>query len=225
MEDLEKVRKHLKIDKWHVFGGSWGSTLALAYAQTYPQRVLSLVLRGIFLCRREELLWLYQSGANQIFPDQFEPYWNFIPPNERGDMMSAYYRRLTGNDEEVKLEAARVWSIWEAATSCLFMKPSMLTEFEDPKKALPFARIESHYFVHGGFLKSDSQLLDQAPLLNSIPGVIVQGRYDVVCPMQSAWELHKVWKNSKLIVVPDAGHSAFEPGIQRALVQACDAIE
>lgn len=222
VEDIEKLRKHLGLQKWHVFGGSWGSTLALAYAQTYPENVSALILRGIFLCRRSELLWLYQAGASQVFPDFWKPFEAFIPPSERSDFIQAYHRRLVGSDEALKLKAAQLWSQWEASASCLHVKQTMIDEYGDPYKALPFARIEAHYFVNGGFLKQDTQLLDGVSKVRNIPAVIVQGRYDMVCPMQTAYELHQAWPESKFVVVPDAGHSAFEPGIRSALIQACD---
>jgi len=222
VEDIEKLRKHVNVDRWVVFGGSWGSTLALAYAEKYPERVKALVLRGIFMLRRKELLWFYQEGANFLFADAFDKYVAAIPPGERGDLMSAYYRRLTGNDREEQLKAARVWTTWEMSTSRLYVDPETVAKGEDDAFALTFARIESHYFVHGGFFERDGQLLDEAFKLAGVPGTIVQGRYDVVCPFISAWELHKAWPNSNLQIVPDAGHSAKEPGIVSELVQATD---
>jgi proline iminopeptidase len=220
--DAEKLRDKLGIDRWMVFGGSWGSTLALAYAQTHPARVSELVLRGIFMLRRKELLWFYQDGASMIFPDAWEEYLRPIPEVERGDLMSAYYRRLTSDDPKVRSEAARAWALWEGGTSRLLVDPNYLTRFGEDKFAEAFARIEAHYFVHGGFLRSDDQLLEDVPKVAHIPTVIVQGRYDVVCPAASAWALHKAWPGSKLIIVPDAGHSMKEPGILGALVQATD---
>jgi proline iminopeptidase len=220
--DVERLREHLGIDRWVVFGGSWGSTLALAYAETHPSRVTGLILRGIFLLRRKELLWFYQEGASWLFPDAWDEFVKPIPEVERFDMMSAYYRRLTSDDPAVRGEAARAWSIWEGTTSRLFVDPNYITRFGREKFADAFARIEAHYFVHGGFLKTDSQLLDDVPKIAHLPGVIVQGRYDVVCPAASAWELHKRWTRSKLVIVPDAGHSIREPGILSALVQATD---
>jgi proline iminopeptidase len=220
--DAERLREHLGIDKWLVFGGSWGSTLALAYAQTHPERVTGLILRGIFLLRRKELLWFYQEGASWIFPDAWDEYLKPIPEVERGDLMSAYYRRLTSDDPAVRSEAAKAWSIWEGTTSRLFVDPDYLTRFASESFADAFARIEAHYFVHGGFLKTDTQLLDNTSKIAHLPGVIVQGRYDVVCPAASAWELHKRWPKSKLVIVPDAGHSIKEPGNLSALVQATD---
>lgn len=222
VEDMEKIRKHLGVERWQVFGGSWGSTLALAYAETHPQQVTELVLRGIFLLRPEELKWFYQSGCSALYPDAWEKYWNLIPENERHDMIAAYYRRLNSGDRKVQLEAARAWSGWEGATSKLFPDAGFIKGYEADDFALAFARIECHYFTHGGFLETPNQLLENVDRIRHIPGVIVQGRYDVVCPMMSAWELHRAWPEAELFIVPDAGHSAFEPGNTRALVAACD---
>lgn len=226
VNDIELIRRELQIDRWVVFGGSWGSTLALAYAETHPERVKALVLRGIFTLRRAELLWFYQSGpsggAAFIFPDQWEAFLAPIPVVERHDLISAYYRRLTGDNVEERLRCAKAWSTWEMATSKLFVDPALLAKGEDPEFALKFARIECHYFVNGGFFESDSQLLDNASRLAQIPTVIVQGRYDLVCPMTTAWELHKRMPHAKFVVVGDAGHSSGEIGITSALVQACD---
>ncbi|MDM7913666.1 MAG: prolyl aminopeptidase [Candidatus Eisenbacteria bacterium] len=222
VDDVEKLREHLGIEKWQVFGGSWGSTLALAYAEAHPDRVAEIVLRGIFLLRRKELEWFYQGGASELFPDAWEPYWNHIPEAERGDMMAAYYRRLTSEDPDVRLSAAKAWSTWEAATSKLLPDPSLVSHFSGDEFALAFARIEAHYFVHGGFLEHEDQLLRDVGRIRHIPAVIVQGRYDVVCPMESAWALHRAWPEADLIISPDAGHSAFEPANSRALVAATD---
>lgn len=222
--DIEKLRAHLGIDKWVVFGGSWGSTLSLAYAQTHTSRVQGLVLRGIFLLRRSELLWFYQEGASHIFPDAWERYLEPIPPRERGDMMAAYYKRLTSKDKAVRARAAKAWSIWEGTTSKLFVDPKLIERFGGDAFADAFARIEAHYFVNKGFLKSDDQLLKGAKKLRKIPAVIVQGRYDVVCPMRSAWDLHKAWPEAKFIVVNDAGHSMTEVGIRAALISETDAL-
>jgi proline iminopeptidase len=217
--DIEKLREHLGIERWVVFGGSWGSTLSLAYAETHPERVKALVLRGIFLLRKSELLWFYQEGASQLFPDLWEHYLAPIPPGERGDMMRAYYRRLTSKSRRVRLEAARAWSIWEGSTSKLFTDPELVKKFGRGKFADAFARIEAHYFVNRGFLRRDDQLLRDVRRIRKIPGVIVQGRYDVVCPMRSAWDLHRAWPEAKLVVVPDSGHSMTEPGIRSALIR------
>ncbi len=222
--DIERLRVRLGIERWLVFGGSWGSTLALAYAEEHPERVTALVLRGIFLLRRWELGWFYQDpgGAAALYPDLWERYVEPIPPEERADLIGAYYRRLTSEDPRVRASAARAWSIWEAATSFLEANPGYVAKFEDGAYAAAFARIECHYFVNGGFLRSDDQLLADAGRLKSIPGVIVQGRYDVVCPMRSAWDLHRAWPEADLRVVPAAGHSAFERGITHELITATD---
>ena len=220
--DIERLRTHLQVERWQVFGGSWGSTLALAYAQTHPKRVTELVLRGIFLLRRAELLWFYQDGASALFPDAWEQFLAPIPAAERGDLMRAYYRRLTGDDLALRHEAARAWSVWEAATSYLLPHPDQIDQAADDEFSLAFARIEAHYFVHHGFLEREQQLLENVGRLRQIPGVIVQGRYDVVCPLHSAWQLHRAWPEADLQLVPDAGHSAFEPGTLAALVAATD---
>jgi len=222
--DIERLREHLLLESWQVFGGSWGSTLALAYAQRHPQRVTELVLRGIFLLRRSELRWFYQDelGAASLFPDLWEKFLLPIPPRERGDLMRAYYRRLTSRSATVRARAARAWSVWEAATSYLRANPRDIAKFDDPEMAAAFARIECHYFVNRGFLRHEDQLLRDVPRIRHIPAVIVQGRYDVVCPMRSAWALHRAWPEAELRIVPDAGHSAFESGITRELVAATD---
>lgn len=220
--DIERLRKHLAIDRWQVFGGSWGSTLALAYAQTHPQHVTQLVLRGIFMLRRWELEWFYQSGADAIFPDAWDDYLAAIPEVERGDLMSAYHRRLTSLDPAIQLEAAKAWSVWEARTSFLYQDPNHVESSAADMFALAFARIECHYFVNGGFFDRDDQLLANAYRLKGIPAVIVQGRYDVVCPMRSAWDLHQAWPEADLRIVSDAGHSAREAGNVHELICATD---
>ena len=224
VHDIEALRTHLELERWLVFGGSWGSTLALAYAQKHPEHVTELVLRGIFLLRRSELEWFYQDprGAGSIFPDLWEQYVTPIPASERGDLMQAYYRRLTSDHAATRATAARAWATWEGATSYLRTNPRYVAKFEDPDYAAAFARIEAHYFVNHGFLDSDDQLLRDTGRIRGIPGVIVQGRYDMVCPMRSAWDLHRAWPEAELRVVPDAGHSAFELGISRELVAATD---
>jgi len=222
VRDIEKLREHLKIDKWVVFGGSWGSTLSLVYAQTHPERVKALVLRGIFSLRRRELLWYYQDGANRLFPDTWEQFLEPIPEVERFDMMSAYHRRLTGSDRDVQLKCAQRWSAWEMATSRLIVDHDLLKRAEKDIWALQFARIEVHYFVNGGFLRSDTHVLDDVEKIRHIPCTIVQGRYDVVCPAETAWALHKRWPESNLHIISDAGHSAKEVGIVSALVEATD---
>ena len=219
VEDIERLREHLDIDRWVVFGGSWGSTLSLAYAETHPDRCTALVLRGIFLLRRSELLWFYQQGASEIFPDAWEHYLAPIPSRERGDMMKAYYKRLTSPHRRVRQKAARAWSIWEGSTSKLFFDPALVKKFGGGRFADAFARIEAHYFVNRGFMKPDDQLLRDVRKIRRIPGVIVQGRYDVVCPIRSAWDLHRAWPEAKLVIVPNAGHSMTEPGIRSALIE------
>jgi proline iminopeptidase len=224
VEDIEKLRDFLDIPRWQVFGGSWGSTLALAYAQTHPKRVTELVLRGIFMLRRWELEWFYQNpgGAAALFPDLWEEYVKPIPKAERHEMMAAYYRRLTSRNAATARVAARAWSIWEGATSYLRVNPDYVAQFEDSDYAAAFARIECHYFVNRGFFSSDAQLLEDVKRIRKIPGVIVQGRYDVICPMRSAWDLHRAWPEAELRVVGDAGHSAFETGMVHELVSATD---
>ena len=222
VSDIEKLREHLKIDSWVVFGGSWGSTLSMAYSQTYPERCNGLILRGIFMLRQKELHWFYQEGASNIFPDAWEEYLKPIAPEERGDLLNAYYKRLTSEDKKVRLEAAKAWSIWEASTSKLFVDKSLKDSFGESDFADAFARIECHYFVNKGFFEREDQLLLNVDKIRHIPAVIVQGRYDVVCPMISAWELHQVWPEAEFLVVPDAGHSMSEPGIKSALIDATD---
>jgi proline iminopeptidase len=224
VDDIERLREHLQVRRWQVFGGSWGSTLALAYAQRHPQRVTELVLRGIFLLRRTELNWFYQDelGAASLFPDLWEKFIAPIPPRERGSMMRAYYRRLTSRSAATRARAAFSWSVWEAATSYLRAGASDIAKFADPDVAAAFARIECHYFVNRGFLEREDQLLRDVRRIRHIPAVIVQGRYDVVCPMRSAWALHRAWPEADLRITPAAGHSAFEAGNVRELVAATD---
>ncbi len=219
--DIELIRQRLGIDQWLVFGGSWGSTLALVYAQTYPGRVLGLILRGIFLCRPRDIYWFYQDGASQLFPDYWQQFLAPIPQEERGDLVSAYYRRLTGSDEIARMAAAKAWSIWEGKTATLKPKPDVLEHFSTTHTALSLARIECHYFHNNSFL-ADNQILNNVEQLCEIPGVIVHGRYDVVCPVEQAWLLHQAWPQSELQIIPGAGHSATEPGIVKALVQSTD---
>ncbi len=219
--DMERIRQELEIDRWLVFGGSWGSTLALAYAETHPERVAALVLRGIFLCRDPEIHWFYQEGANWAFPDLWEDFLAPIPVEERGDLLHAYHSRLTGSDEIARMAAAKAWSSWEGRTITLLPNPDLHATFSDPHLALSLARIECHYFVNHAFLEPE-QLLRDAHRMAAIPGVIVQGRYDLICPVRSAWELHRAWPQAELKIVPDAGHAAFESGIRSALVAATD---
>ncbi len=222
VEDMETIRKRLGIERWLVFGGSWGSTLSLAYAETHPERTLALVLRGIFLLRPLEIRWFYQEGASYLFPDAWEKYLAPIPEAERGDLVSAYYKRLTSEDAAVRSEAARAWSVWEASTSKLIQDPKLMDEFAGDEFAEAFARIECHYFTNRGFFEHPDQLLDGVDRIRHIPAEIVQGRYDVVCPMITAWELHRRWPEAAFHVTPDAGHAASEPGTLARLVEATD---
>ena len=222
VDDMEKIRKHLGIDHWQVFGGSWGSTLALTYAQQHPSAVTELILRGIFLLRKKEINWFYQFGASEIFPDAWEAYRDAIPENERHDFLKAYYKRLTSDNSEIRLNAARAWSIWEGRTSRLWTEHSSDDRFGAEEFALAFARIECHYFTHKGFFTEDGYLLKNIDRIRHIPTVIVHGRYDVVCPIVSAWDLHRAWPEADLIISPDAGHAAIEPANCRALVSATD---
>jgi proline iminopeptidase len=222
LSDMETIREQLDVERWLVFGGSWGSTLGLVYAQAYPQRVLGLVLRGIFLCRKQDIQWFYQHGASRLYPDYWQEFIKPIEPAQRSDMVAAYYRLLTGEDEVARLSAAKAWSLWEGRTSTLLARPALVQHFSESHVALSMARIECHYFVNDCFLEPD-HILQQAGRLKGIPGVIVQGRYDVICPMDQAFSLHQAWPDSRLEVVGDAGHSAGEPGIVDALVRATDA--
>jgi proline iminopeptidase len=220
--DIETLRAHLGIERWQVFGGSWGSTLALAYAETHPDRVTELVLRGIFLVREQEIAWFYQRGTSAIFPDAWEKYVEPIPERERADFVRAYYKRLTSDDAAERLRAAKAWSVWEGSTSCLAPNRALIEKAAVDDFALAFARIECHYFVHNAWLERPRDLLGNVHRIRHIPGVIVQGRYDVVCPMESAWALHRAWPEADLRIVPDAGHSAGEPGTLHELVEATD---
>ncbi|HSS65102.1 MAG TPA: prolyl aminopeptidase [Gammaproteobacteria bacterium] len=222
VEDIERLRTHLGIDRWLVFGGSWGSTLSLAYAETHPDSVTELVLRGIFLLRKKEISWFYQEGASAIFPDEWEKYLAPIPEEERHDLVAAYYKRLTSDDEKTRLEAARAWSQWEGSTLSLYPDEKRVQFFGGEDFATAFARIECHYFINGAFLERESQLLDNVDRIRHIPGVVVQGRYDICTPAQSAWELHRAWPEAEFHLIPDAGHASNEPGILDALVRATD---
>lgn len=219
--DMEAIREMLGIKKWVLFGGSWGSTLSLVYAQTHFDKVLGLVLRGIFLCRPAEINWFYQSGASRLFPDAWQGFCEPIPESERDDMVAAYHKRLTSPEELVRTKAAKAWSIWEGSTSTLKPNRDVVNSFGNLHTAVSLARIECHYFMNDSFLKPN-QILNNAEVLNGIPSIIVQGRYDVVCPMTSAWDLHKALPDSELDIIPDAGHSAMEPSIIDALVKATD---
>ncbi|HEY3500685.1 MAG TPA: prolyl aminopeptidase [Polyangiaceae bacterium] len=222
VSDIEALREHLGIERWLVFGGSWGSTLALAYAEKHPSRVTALVLRGIFLLRRWELEWFYQRGAGLFFPEAFRAYLAPIPEAEQGDLIAAYHKRLVSENPVVRQEAARAWSVWEASTAHLLQDHDYIASCAGDDFSLAFARIECHYFVNNGFLERENQLIEDVGRIRQIPATIVQGRYDVICPVQSAWELHRAWPEADFRVVPDAGHSAFEPGVVHELVRATD---
>ncbi|HAG92327.1 MAG TPA: prolyl aminopeptidase, partial [Bdellovibrionales bacterium] len=219
VEDIEKLRKHLGIEQWIVFGGSWGSTLALTYAQTHPNRVKALALRGIFMCRAKEIKWFYQEGASKIYPDAFEKYLAPIPEEERSDLVMAYYKRLTSEDPQVRNEAARAWSVWEASTSRLSPDLSLIQDHDEDHFALAFARIECHFFINKIWMESDDQILQNIDRIRHIPCEIVHGRYDVVCPIENAYELHKAWPESTLHISQEAGHSSKEPQTQKTLVE------
>ncbi|OWM63713.1 proline iminopeptidase isoform X1 [Punica granatum] len=220
ISDTEKLREHLEIPEWQVFGGSWGSTLALAYSQSHPEKVTGLVLRGIFLLRKKELDWFYEGGAAAIYPDAWEPFRDLIPENERQCFISAYSKRLNSDNMDTQYAAARAWTTWEMMTAHLHPNEENIKRGDDDKFSLAFARIENHYFVNKGFFPNDSFLLDNIDKIRHINTVIVQGRYDVCCPMMSAWDLHKAWPEADFRVVQDAGHSANEPGIAAELVAA-----
>ncbi|MEO8073337.1 MAG: prolyl aminopeptidase [Acidobacteriota bacterium] len=222
IDDIETLREKFNVDKWFVFGGSWGSTLSLAYAETHPDRCSGLILRGIFLTRKKELQWFYQYGASEIFPDFWERYRNEIPEDERGDFMKAYHKRLTSDDKKTQLSAARAWSVWEGSTSKLFPDKGLMEHWEGEEDALALAKIECHYFMNNSFFLTENYLIENIDKIRHIPTVIVQGRYDVVCPSVSAWELHKAFPEADLQIIPDAGHSISEKGITSALVEAMD---
>ncbi len=221
VEDMEKLRRRMGLEKWLLFGGSWGSTLALAYAQTYPERVSGLILRGVFLCRPKEVRWFYQEGASRLFPDFWQDFIAPVAPDQRQDMVSAYYQILTGDDELRRMAAAKAWSVWEGRTATLLHDEAVEQHFAQPHVALSMARIECHYFMNNAFLQPE-QLLQDAHKLAGIPGIIVHGRYDVICPLENAWELHQRWPDSRLQIIADAGHSAAEPATRVALVEATD---
>ena len=222
VSDIENLREKLGIEKWLVFGGSWGSTLSLAYAQAHPKSVSELVLRGIFLLRKEELHWFYQDGASRIFPEAWSGFLDIIDEDKRNNLMSSYHEIFKSDDKEKRLKAAIAWSKWEAATSSLAYKPSLVEEFSNPEFALAFALIENHYFVNKGWFKTENKIIENIDIIRSIPAVIVQGRYDVVCPMKTAWELSEAWPEAELIVAPASGHTAFEKEITHALISATD---
>ena len=222
VSDIENLREKLDIEKWLVFGGSWGSTLSLAYAQAHPKSVSELVLRGIFLLREEELHWFYQDGASRIFPEAWSGFLDIIDEDKRDNLMSSYHEIFKSDNKEKRLKAAIAWSKWEAATSSLAYKPSLVEEFSNPEFALAFALIENHYFMNKGWFKTENQIIESIDIIRSIPAVIVQGRYDVVCPMKTAWELSEAWPEAELIVAPGSGHTAFEKEITHALISATD---
>lgn len=217
--DMEKIRQHFSIDRWVLFGGSWGSTLSLVYAETHPGRVLGLILRGVFLCRPWEIRWFYQEGANRVFPDHWREFIAPIPESERHDLLHAHHRRLIGEDEIARMASAKAWSLWEGRAATLLPNKRVVEFFGAPRTALALARIEAHYFVHDSFLAPD-QILSNASVLRDIPGIIVHGRYDMVCPLQNALELTSVWPAARLEIIPNAGHSAMEAGTVHALVKA-----
>ena len=221
VDDIEALKNMLEIETWLVFGGSWGSTLSLAYSQTYPTSVSEMVLRGIFMLRKKELDWFYQEGASKIFPEAWDKFLEPIDVNQRDNLMSAYHKIFTSDDEDKKLSAAIAWSVWEGSTSSLSYNPDMASSFSDPKFALAFALIENHYFVNKGFLEHENQLIETGiDIIRHIPTTIVQGRYDIVCPMTTAWELSKNWPEAKLIIAPSSGHTAFEKEITHELIKA-----
>ena len=217
--DMEKIREFLKIDRWVLFGGSWGSTLSLVYAETHPERVAGLILRGIFLCRPKEIQWFYQDGTSRIFPDYWQEFVHPIPEDERGDLLKAHHKRLTGDDEVARMASAKAWSLWEGRTANLTPRHEVVDHFGSPHVALALARIEAHYFMNNCFLEPD-QIVRNADQLKDIPGYIVHGRYDVICPLENAFELSEAWPLAQLEIVPKSGHSASEPGTIDALVQA-----
>ena len=222
VNDIELIRKYLNINQWVVFGGSWGSTLALTYAIMHTNKCKALILRGIFLLRHKELQWFYQEGCSYLYPDIWANYINLIPPDERSNLIKAYYKRLTSENYETRITAAKAWATWESCTSKLIYNKKSLHHFDNEKVAEAFSRIECHYFINKGFFEYDGWILNNISKINHIPNVIIQGRYDVVCPMVSAWDLHKSWSNSNLIIIQDAGHSMLELGIQNKLIEYTD---
>ena len=220
--DIERIREHLAIDAWAVFGGSWGSTLALAYGITHPSRCTAFFLRGIFLLRKKEIDWFYQEGCSKLFPEAWQQYLAVIPLEERHDLVAAYFRRLTSTDAQVRRQAAQAWSMWEGSTSKLIPDPVMIAHYGADDFAEAFARIECHYFVHRGFFDTDNYLIEQVGKIRHLPAIIVHGRYDVVCPVENAWVLHQAWPEAELRIIADAGHSLSEVGITDALIEATD---
>jgi len=222
VEDIEKIRRHLSVTRWLVFGGSWGSTLALAYAEKYPESVSGLILRGIFLCRPEEIQWFYQKGMDLVFPDFWQDYIRPVPAEERGDMIKGYYKLLTSSDEKIRNEAAKAWSTWEGATIKLIPDPSAIEAFGAPQMSVSLALIECHYFINNCFFTKDDQLISDVSRIRHIPATIVHGRYDLVCPIKNAWDLSQGWPEAKFEIIKDAGHAADEPGIMDALLRATE---
>ena len=223
VSDIEKIRSYLEIPAWVVFGGSWGSTLSMSYAITHSDRCKALILRGIFMLREKEIRWFYQEGCSYIYPDAWERYLQPIPEDERDNLVNAYYKKLTSSDHDERIQAAKAWSIWEASTSKLYQNQGSLHHFEDSKVADAFARIECHYFINKGFFEKETWILDNIDKIRNIPSVIIQGRYDVVCPMISAWDLHSVWPEADFHIIQDAGHSMTEPGIRSKLIEYTEA--
>ncbi|MFL2490159.1 MAG: prolyl aminopeptidase [Candidatus Neomarinimicrobiota bacterium] len=219
VDDIEKIRNHLSIEDWVVFGGSWGSTLSLAYSQTYPNSCKGLILRGIFLVRKKEIDWFYQEGANNIFPDRWESFLAPIPIEKRDNLMQAYYEILTGDDHSKKIEAAKAWSTWEGSTVRLMQDENFISDFSDEKFAEAFARIECHYFMNNCWFNSNNHLIENVDKIRHIPGVIIHGRYDIICPVVQAWDLHQAWPEADLHIIPDAGHSIFEEGIKDKILE------
>jgi len=224
VNDIEKIRHHLNINKWYVFGGSWGSTLSLTYSITHPEKCLGLILRGIFLLRKKEIQWFYQEGASRLYPDAWEKYISPIAPEKRQDFVSAYYEILTSDNEELKIKAARAWSVWEASTSKLTQSPELMNSFDEDQFAQAFARIECHYFINNGFFETDNWILENAHKIAQLPTWIVHGRYDVVCPVESAWDLKKQLPKAQLYIMQNSGHSLSEPEIKDKIIEITDSL-
>ncbi|MGE0615349.1 MAG: prolyl aminopeptidase [Bacteriovoracia bacterium] len=222
VSDIEKLREHLGIERWLVFGGSWGSTLALAYAQTHPSSVTEMVMLGIFLLRKREIAWFYQDGASFLFPDAYEEYVKPIPPAERGDLLAAFHRRLGSADARERMEAAKAWTLWEGKTITLLPNPDLVKAFSADEFAATFARMETHYFMNQGFFESEDQLLRGVDKIRHVPATIIHGRYDACCPLETAWLLHKAWPEADFTIVPDAGHAFADAANARAVIKATD---
>lgn len=222
VDDIEQLREHLQIEKWIVFGGSWGSTLALTYAIQHPEKVRGLIVRGIFLGRKKEFQWFYQSGAHHILPDAWEKYLLPIPPEERHEMIAAYYKRLSSSDQNVRRAAAKAWTEWEGSALRLIFDPTIFADFTADEKVEAIARIECHYFMNNCFYPTENWILENCEKIRHIPAIIIHGRYDIICPFETAWELHKTWPEAQFEIVPNAGHAASDPPITEALVRATD---